>query len=121
MHTLSATDVKHHLQEFGRQNYEQLNISPTKPPYLGEEALPLWSMPPLMPSHLGAFSLKNPSVAVPYYAPLSFDHENILIYSNGVDLKNEGKGDEGVESFDEIGAIDFRVEVGGAKEDGASE
>lgn len=120
-HTLSAADEKHQMQECGRQHYEQVNLSPTKPLYLGEEALPLWSMPPLMRSNLGPFFPKNPSVSVPYYAPLGFDHDNILLDSNGVDLKNKAKGDERVESFDEIRAIDVKVEVGGAREDGSSE
>lgn len=123
MQTLNAADEKHQMQELERQSYEQVNVSPTtKSLYLGEEALSLWSIPPLLPSDLGILFPKNPSVSVPYYAPQGFDHDNILLNSNGVvNLNNDAEGDEHVESLGVIGAIDVKVEAGGAKEDGASE
>ncbi|KAH6822927.1 hypothetical protein C2S53_002740 [Perilla frutescens var. hirtella] len=131
---LDGIDDKNQMIGLKRQNYEQLDISPTnKSLYSGynnstqnysAEALPFWSIPPLlpsMPSNLGAFFSKSPSVPVPYFSPQGFNHDNILLNNNGITLKSDAtqklKGDECVAaSFDCV-----KVEGGGEQEGGVGE
>lgn len=134
--TLNGIDDKHQMIGLKRQNYEQRDDSPTKSIYLGYNSpqngsigsLPLWSIPPLlpsMPSNIGAFFSKIPSVPVPYCAYEGFDHDNILLNNNGSNLKSgtsqKSKGDDRVTTFDEIPAIDVKVEVPGGQEEGVHE
>ncbi|PIN26162.1 hypothetical protein CDL12_01093 [Handroanthus impetiginosus] len=119
----SGIDDKHHTMIGSkRQHYEQPDDSPTKSIYLGYNSphnsstgsLPVWSIPPLLPSmpcNIEAFFSKVPSVSLPCYAPEGIDHENFLI-----NLKSGTSG-----NLDEISAIDVKVEIGGVQADGVEE
>ncbi|KAL2242097.1 UNVERIFIED_CONTAM: Protein RICE SALT SENSITIVE 3 [Sesamum indicum] len=109
---LSGFDDKQQMIGLKRQNYEKSDDSPTTSIYLGYNgtqsgysgALPLWSIPPLLPSipyNLGAFFSKIPSVPVPYYAPGVIDHENTLLNSTDHEYRA---------TFDEIPAVYVKVE-----------
>ncbi|KAK4434411.1 protein RICE SALT SENSITIVE 3 [Sesamum alatum] len=106
----SGFDDKQYMIGLKRQNYEKSDESSTKSTYLGYNspqsgipgALPLWSIPPLLPCDLGSFFSKIPSVPVPYYAPEIIDHENALL--NCTDHEYRA-------TFDEITALDVKVQT----------
>lgn len=126
MQTTNGTDEdKHETTGLKSQNYEQPDIS--KPLYLGYnttpqncssgEPLPLWSIPPLLPSNLGAFLPRVSSLPVQYYAPQGFDHDSVLL-NNGINFKSDAthKLTGGDQCFDDV-----KVEAGGVQEDRVGE
>lgn len=120
MQTTNGTDEDRHEKS---QNYEQPDIS--KSLYLGYnttpqncssgEPLPLWSIPPLLPSNLGAFLPRVSSLPGQYYAPQGFDHDNILL-NNGITHNKLTGGDQCLSPFDDV-----KVEAGGVQEDRVGE
>ncbi|KAL0366211.1 UNVERIFIED_CONTAM: protein RICE SALT SENSITIVE 3 [Sesamum radiatum] len=110
--TLPGFDDKQQMMGLKRENYEKSDDSPTTSIYLGYNgtqsgysgALPLWSIPPLLPSmpcNLGAFFSRNPSFPVPYYTPQVIDHENTLLTSTDHEYRA---------TFDEIPAVYVKLE-----------
>ncbi|KAL0432519.1 UNVERIFIED_CONTAM: protein RICE SALT SENSITIVE 3 [Sesamum latifolium] len=112
IYTIQRPYLPQQMTGLKRQNYEKSDDSPTTSIYLGYNgthsgysgALPLWSIPPLLPSmpcNLGAFFSRNPSFPVPYYAPQVIDHENTLLTSTDHEYRT---------TFDEIPAVYVKVE-----------
>lgn len=130
--TLTGIEDKQQMVGFKRQNYPQPNdVTPSKSVYLGHNSpqngltgsMPIWPIPPLLPSmpcNMGALLPKVTSVTATALRPYnSTDGENNLFFNQSSIFKcgNLKIADQcAAMGFDDMPAVDVKVEIPGQEE-----